>query len=679
MPAQPVLKRAAALLLAVLAFGCGDGGSSGGPAATPGPVDDGRVNLTFLAELAGEPFACGRTFGGIGTTGATIEPGDLRFYVSDFRLVREDGSEEPVVLDQDGVWQVDDLALLDFEDASGRCSFSGTTETNRSVRGTAAPGSYVGVRFTLGVPFARNHGDAASAPAPLNHTALFWNWNAGYKFLLYDNWAQSNGNEFRMHVGSTRCAGDGRGNVTSCANPNRVDVDLTPFDPRNDAIVADLASLFTGSNVERNAPGSQPGCMGSPNDDDCAAPFERLGLPFNGRPAGPQQLFAVGAGRALPPEPTPVPPTPTPTPGPTPLGGAYLWNLPPGFPRPLIPEDNAMSAAKVELGRHLFYDVRLSRNGTQSCGSCHQQARAFTDARETALGSTGEAHPRNAQALANVAYFPTLTWMNPNVVTLEKQLLIPLFGEAPVELGFAGREDELLGRLRNDALYRDLFATSFPEDGDPVTVANLAKAIAAFERTLISGGSPYDRYVYQHDDEALSESAKRGMALFFSEFTECDHCHGGLAFASALQHDGSPRASTPFENNGLYNVGGTGAYPEPNTGLFAFTGVPTDMGRMKPPSLRNVALTPPYMHDGSIATLADVVDHYARGGRLIASGPNAGDGALNRNKSPFITGFPLTESAKADLLAFLESLSDRDFTTDPRFADPFAPQPTPAP
>ena len=338
-----------------------------------------------------------------------------------------------------------------------------------------------------------------------------------------------------------------------------------------------------------------------------------------------------------------------------------------------------MSVGKVELGRRLFHDRRLSRNGTQSCASCHQQARAFTDARATALGSTGEPHPRNAQGLANVAYSPTLTWMSPNLVRLEQQLLIPLFGEAPVELGFAGRADELLARLRDDALYRELFATSFPADGDPITVANLARAVAAFQRTLISGGSAYDRYVYQHDDDALDEAAKRGMALFFSEFLECDHCHGGLTFASALTHEGNPRESTPFENNGLYNVGGTGAYPEPNTGLFSFTGEPSDMGRMKPPSLRNVALTAPYMHDGSIATLGEVIDHYARGGRLVESGPNAGDGAVNRNKSQFITGFPLTDDGKADLIAFLESLTDHGFTTDPRFADPFAPQPTPLP
>ena len=666
---------AAAFVLGVLAAGCG-GGSDGGAAGEPDP---GRVTLTFLAEIAGEPFACGRTFAGIGTTSATIEPGDLRFYVSEVRLVRDDGSAEPVVLDTDGRWQLDDVALLDFEDATGRCSFAGTPERNESVRGAAAPGEYVGVRFAIGVPFARNHGDAATAPPPLDETALFWNWNAGYKFLLHDSFVQGSGNEFRMHLGSTRCDGDGRGNVTGCGNPNRVAVELTPFDPRRDAIVADLASLFAASDVEQNAAQTPPGCMGSPADDDCAAPFERLGLPFGGRPGGVQRLFAVAPGRARPPEPTSPAPTPTPAGGPTPPGEGYVWNLPPGFPVPLVPDDNPMSAAKVELGRHLFHDTRLSRSGTQSCASCHQQARAFTDARETALGSTGEAHPRNAQGLANVAYAPTLTWMNPNLARLEQQLLIPLFGEEPVELGFAGREDELLARLGNEALYRDLFAAAFPGENDPIGVANLGRAIASFERTLISGHSAYDRYVYQHDDDALDEPAKRGMALFFSEFLECDHCHGGVTFASALTHEGNPRESTPFENNGLFNVGGTGAYPEPNTGLFAFTGAPRDMGRMKPPSLRNVALTAPYMHDGSIATLAEVVDHYARGGRRIESGPLAGDGALNPNKSQFITGFPLTEQAKADLLAFLDSLTDHDFVADPRFADPFAPEPAPRP
>lgn len=251
--------------------------------------------------------------------------------------------------------------------------------------------------------------------------------------------------------------------------------------------------------------------------------------------------------------------------------------------------------------------------------------------------------------------------------------MVPLFGETPVELGFGGREDELAARVAADPVYRAMFDAAFPGEAEPVSVGNLVKAIGAFERTLVSGNSPYDRWL-AGDEEALSAAAKRGKDLFFSELLECRHCHGGLNFASALAHDGSPREKTPFENNGLYDVGGTGAYPAPNVGLYEFTGDLRDMGRMKPPTLRNIALTAPYMHDGSIATLEEVIDHYARGGRLVESGPNAGDGAASPYKSTFITGFPLSARAKSDLVEFLRSLTDAGFTTDPRFSDPFAAQ-----
>ena len=649
---------ASTLLLAA----CGGSGSGGDG---PPPGEEGSVYLSFVSEINGEPFACGREFTNVGTSAATVEPSDLRFYVSNLRFIREDGAEEPFVLEQDNTWQLENLALLDFEDGTGRCSLAGSTEMNKGVRGTLPPAEYTGVRFTLGVPFERNHGDAATAPSPLNKSAMFWNWNAGYKFLRFDNWVESTGEEFRGHVGSTRCEGDGRGNVTGCDAPNRVEVELLGFDPKKDAIVADFGVLLADSDVEVNAPDSPPGCMGGSTDADCVGPFGRLGIPFGGHPGGTQQVFRVGPDLAQQPEPTPPPPTPTPP-------GSFAWDLPEGFPVPAVPADNPMSQAKVELGRFLFYDTKLSLNETQACGSCHQQERAFTDAREVALGSTGEHHPRNAQPLGNVAFVPTLTWMNPLLARLEDQILIPLFGEEPVELGFAGREDELLRRLSSDARYSVMFADAFPEDPNPISVGNLTKAIAAFERTLISGNSPFDRYVYQGDENALSEAAKRGMGLFFSELLECDHCHGGLNFAGALTHEGNPRDTAPFENDGLYNIGGTGAYPEPNTGRFAFTGDPRDMGRMKPPSLRNVELTAPYMHDGSIRTLEEVVDHYERGGRLIESGPLAGEGAASRVKSEFITGFPFSDTAKADLIEFLKSLTDQGFVTDHRFSDPFA-------
>ncbi|HSP81035.1 MAG TPA: cytochrome c peroxidase, partial [Myxococcaceae bacterium] len=203
----------------------------------------------------------------------------------------------------------------------------------------------------------------------------------------------------------------------------------------------------------------------------------------------------------------------------------YEWKLPAGFPEPAVPEDNPMSEAKVELGRLLFYDVRLSENGTQSCASCHEQARAFTDGRTTALGSTGEHHRRNSMSLTNVAYASSLTWANPHFQTLEGQALVPIFGEDPVELGMAGKEDVLLQRLAEDARYPGLFAAAFPEEKAPISMTSVVRAIAAFERTLISGNSPYDRYVLGGEVEAMSESAKRGMDLFFSERLECFHCH----------------------------------------------------------------------------------------------------------------------------------------------------------
>lgn len=353
----------------------------------------------------------------------------------------------------------------------------------------------------------------------------------------------------------------------------------------------------------------------------------------------------------------------------------FAWELPPGFPEPVVPEDNPMSPARVELGRHLFYDVRLSGNGTQACASCHEQARAFTDGRAVAEGSTGAMHPRNAQTLANVVYNATLTWANPGLVALERQIVIPMFGDAPIELGIAGHEEEVLQRFRDDPLYGDLFAAAFPEDIaaglDPVRFERIVDALACFLRTLISGDSPFDRY-NAGDPDALSLQARRGSALFFSERLECHHCHGGFNFTQSTVHEGQVFPERPFHNTGLYDVDGAGGYPPNNTGLFEITGRPEDMGRFRAPTLRNVAVTGPYMHDGSVESLADVIDIYAAGGRLVEDGPFAGDGRANPHKSGFVGGFALSESERDDLIAFLESLTDDGFLSDPRFADPFA-------
>ncbi len=351
----------------------------------------------------------------------------------------------------------------------------------------------------------------------------------------------------------------------------------------------------------------------------------------------------------------------------------YEWDLPPGFPTPRVPEDNPMSEAKVELGRFLFYDTRLSGNETQSCASCHQQALGFTDGRPNGIGSTGEMHPRSAMGLTNIAYSARLTWANPVLDLLEDQAMGPMFGEHPVELGLSGREDELLARLSDDDAYPMMFAEAFPSDPDPISVANVVRAIACFERTMISGNSPYDRYTYQGDDAALSESARRGRELFDSERLECFHCHGGFNFSDNVQHDGTVAAEIAFHNNALYNIDGRGGYPEPNRGIYEQTGDRRDMGRFRAPTLRNIEVSAPYMHDGTIATLDEVLDHYAAGGRTILEGPNAGIGSESPIKSIFLHGFTLTDEERADVLELLRSLTDEEFLSDPRFSSPFAP------
>ena len=343
---------------------------------------------------------------------------------------------------------------------------------------------------------------------------------------------------------------------------------------------------------------------------------------------------------------------------------------PAGFPPQRLSPDNPYSLEKARLGRYLFYDRRLSGNETQSCGSCHQQSRAFSDGRATGLGSTREDHPRGPMSLANVGYFSALTWANPVQRELERQALVPLFGERPVELGLVGREAEMLDRLRRDRRYQQMFPRAFPSDADPFTVANVTRAIAMFERTLVSADSAFDRFS-RGDTTAMSESAQRGNQLFFSERLECFHCHGGFAFTDSVVSAASAFDETAFHNTGLYNVDARGAYPSQTTGVRDVTGRDEDMGRFRAPTLRNIAVTAPYMHDGSIATLDGVIDHYAAGGRTIASGPNAGVGRDNPLKSGFITGFTLTEQERRDLIAFLEALTDERFLHDPRYADPF--------
>jgi cytochrome c peroxidase len=217
--------------------------------------------------------------------------------------------------------------------------------------------------------------------------------------------------------------------------------------------------------------------------------------------------------------------------------GSYVWSLPKGFPKPPVPADNPITAAKVELGRHLFYDTRISVNGEASCATCHKQELAFTDGRTVSVGATGEKHSRGAMSLVNVAYNAVLTWSDPQMKELERQALVPMYGEHPLELGL--REgDGFLSALRSDPKYRELFGFAFPEPAERFTIANVTKAIASFERSIISARSPWDRYHYERDDGAVSEAAKRGEILFFSQRLSCFRCHGGFNFSGATASEG---------------------------------------------------------------------------------------------------------------------------------------------
>ena len=398
-----------------------------------------------------------------------------------------------------------------------------------------------------------------------------------------------------------------------------------------------------------------------------------------------------------------------------PSAAACQIPLPRTFPCPRIPPDNPITVEKIELGHLLFYDTRMSDNQTFACATCHQQAKAFTDGRSTALGSTGQHHPRSSMSVVNVAYARTLTWANPNETTLEHQAMTPMFGSNPIELGLRS-QDELLDRLRVDPRYQRLFAEAFPDQADPINLESALQALGSFERTLISGNSPYDRFA-AGEDNAISDSAKRGSGLFFvSENENCFHCHNDFNFSEKSDSQSAAPAQPPFHNTGLYNVrcadfglpdldlfwcdyppdpascmlqndfnpgagchcDGTGpqtmgCYPPPNTGKYSVTFNPDDMGLFKPPTLRNIAVTAPYMHDGSIPDLSGVLDHYAAGGRTISEGPYTGVGADSPTKGQFLRGFPLNAQDRADLIAFLQTLTDSEFLANPHFADPFQP------
>lgn len=349
-----------------------------------------------------------------------------------------------------------------------------------------------------------------------------------------------------------------------------------------------------------------------------------------------------------------------------------LLALPANMQLPVIPDTNPITKEKIVLGRRLFYDTRLSGNRTQACASCHLQEHAFADDKKTPTGSMGHVLRRNSPGLANVAYYSTLSWANDGITALEDLLPVPIRGDNPIELGVTeGIESEVLGRFDSDPSYQSMFRSAFPESQSGATINKIIFALASFCRTLVSGDSPYDRYL-AGDESALTAQQRRGLALFNGERFECFHCHRGSHLSVSYRDARTPLGSVqyPFFNNGLYNVDGKGSYPAYDQGLYDLTLNPDHRGLFRPQSLRNVAKTAPYMHDGSIPTLREVVLHYAAGGRVIPSGSYAGDGRINPLKSGLVRGFQATDEEIDDVVAFLESLTDPAFLINPAFSAP---------
>lgn len=314
---------------------------------------------------------------------------------------------------------------------------------------------------------------------------------------------------------------------------------------------------------------------------------------------------------------------------------------------PPEPEDNPTTREKIELGKLLYFDPRLSGDGSTSCATCHDPNHGWAKKRVMSPAYPGTAHFRHSPTVLNVAYNTLMFW-DGRVRTLEEQAMGPI--KSPFEMNM--NYDLLEERLKQVPKYREMFKKAFPEDEDPITIQNIAKAIAAFERTIVCNDSPFDLYM-RGDKDAMDEMQVRGMKLFIGK-AGCVQCHNGPNFTDNKFHvTGVPkhrvedealvRATRNFvlRQNGFKNPDEI----DRDLGRFFITKREEDKGAFKTPSLRNVALTPPYMHNGVFKNLREVVEFYDRGGGDVP------------NKDPLLKSLNLTEEEKGALVAFLEALT----------------------
>ena len=320
--------------------------------------------------------------------------------------------------------------------------------------------------------------------------------------------------------------------------------------------------------------------------------------------------------------------------------------------------------ALIDLGRHLFFDQKLSANLAKSCSSCHDPKYAFTDGYKKSIGIYGDEVMRNSPSLLNVKDRRSLTWADIELHDLEKQMLKPIFSTTPPELGAKGNENQILSRFINDKSYKKKFKNAFPKDKSPITFDNIISAISAFQRTLISENAPIDLYRSKKDTNALNPDAKAGMNLFFSDRLSCSTCHNGIHFDKETR-------GYPFANIGLYYC--EDIYPQEDRGQYNHTKDSNDIGAFRIPSLRNIALTAPYFHDGSAKTLREVIAVYSKGGREINYGSCRGNGADSPWLDGRVTKFTLTETEEHQLISFLHSLTDSTIFKNKLYQNPFFP------
>ncbi len=335
-----------------------------------------------------------------------------------------------------------------------------------------------------------------------------------------------------------------------------------------------------------------------------------------------------------------------------------------GLPPLNIPADNPQTSEKIELGKRLFNDKRFSADGSISCASCHHPDKAFTDGLPVAEGLNGQFGTRNAPTVLNAAFYETL-FLDGRANSLEAQVLGPMLN--PIEHGLQNQQ-VIVDLINQDRSYSEAFSKAFAIKADGINISHVTKAIANYERTLIAGDSAFDHYLFGRDHSVLSASAERGLGVFKNK-GNCVTCHE-ISWNNAL-----------FTDNRFYNIGGgfknltpvldkfidfvsQGKNPDDfnltavqrsELGRFNVTKDLADIGKFKAPTLRNIALTAPYMHDGSMLTLEEVIEHYDKGG-----------GHFNSGENKFIDTkiFPLhlTQQEKQDLVAFMEALTSQTYT-----------------